>query len=389
MAFVDGMWSGVKKGLSKGRDLLDSASKADPKLLELVDKRLREQDNWNDVFSTKLIELLDKSDSTKAEIRQKLKALEEASRSQAELICAADEHRLLAGEYQKSSRILVNASQKYVQATELQFEAGELKVALKEESAAREQLLRAFGRAEALQVSLVNFGQEYERLNAVERDLISRASSLIGTAEQHEAAAKKEHADALQSLASALHRETEAGEKNSSAQHAHTEAARRLVEAAKRFDESTSLQNSAETKRKEAEELLQSATGELRKSISKQSQAEAENVVARESYEAANQALTAAKSEHTAATGVLERALSTAAEAESKHREAALAQELASSQLRTARRLVIACVAGSGVAAAWGVYFGTHSVWPYSWLAPTILTAFAVAFPLVAWRRTL
>jgi hypothetical protein len=82
MASMDDTWNWTKTKLKEARDLLDSVSKADPKVFELVNERLREQDEWNDVFSTKLIELLDKSDSIKAEIRQKLKAMEEASRNQ-------------------------------------------------------------------------------------------------------------------------------------------------------------------------------------------------------------------------------------------------------------------------------------------------------------------
>jgi DNA repair exonuclease SbcCD ATPase subunit len=45
----------------------------DPELVEKTLARLNEQDNWNDVFSTKLLELLDKIDQIKSEIRQRLR----------------------------------------------------------------------------------------------------------------------------------------------------------------------------------------------------------------------------------------------------------------------------------------------------------------------------
>lgn len=45
----------------------------DPELVEKTLGRLNEQDKWNDVFSTKLIELLDKIDEVKAEIRESLR----------------------------------------------------------------------------------------------------------------------------------------------------------------------------------------------------------------------------------------------------------------------------------------------------------------------------
>lgn len=56
--------------LKKVGDLL---SPSDPELVEKTLARLNEQDTWNDVFSTKLIEILDKIDQIKAEIRQRLR----------------------------------------------------------------------------------------------------------------------------------------------------------------------------------------------------------------------------------------------------------------------------------------------------------------------------
>jgi hypothetical protein len=56
--------------LKNVRDLL---SPSDPELVEKTLTRLNEQDTWNDVFSTKLIELLDKIDQVKSEIRQRLR----------------------------------------------------------------------------------------------------------------------------------------------------------------------------------------------------------------------------------------------------------------------------------------------------------------------------
>lgn len=48
----------------------------DPELVEKTLARIAEQDTWNDVFSTKLIELLDNIDSLKAEHREKLRGLQ-------------------------------------------------------------------------------------------------------------------------------------------------------------------------------------------------------------------------------------------------------------------------------------------------------------------------
>ncbi len=55
------------------RKVGDLLSPSDPELVEKTLARLNEQDTWNDVFSTKLIELLDKIDQIKSEIRQRLR----------------------------------------------------------------------------------------------------------------------------------------------------------------------------------------------------------------------------------------------------------------------------------------------------------------------------
>lgn len=60
--------------LKKAGDLL---SPNDPELVEKTLARLGEQDTWNDVFSTKLIELLDKIDKVKSDIRARLRIVDE------------------------------------------------------------------------------------------------------------------------------------------------------------------------------------------------------------------------------------------------------------------------------------------------------------------------
>lgn len=51
-------------------------SPQDPELVKLTLDRLAEQDKWNDVFSTKLIEVLDKIDILRKEHRTKLRELD-------------------------------------------------------------------------------------------------------------------------------------------------------------------------------------------------------------------------------------------------------------------------------------------------------------------------
>lgn len=55
----------------------DMVSPSDPELVEKTLARLAEQDHWNDLFSTKLIELLDKIDQIKGEIRDRIRRADE------------------------------------------------------------------------------------------------------------------------------------------------------------------------------------------------------------------------------------------------------------------------------------------------------------------------
>ena len=60
--------------------ILKLFSPSDPELVEKTLSRLAEQDTWNDVFSTKLIELLDKLDQIKHEIRERMRKADERIR---------------------------------------------------------------------------------------------------------------------------------------------------------------------------------------------------------------------------------------------------------------------------------------------------------------------
>jgi hypothetical protein len=137
-----------KDAAKKGIGYVDRLSKADPQVISLVNERLSEQDKWNDVFSTKLIELLDNNDAIRSEIRRRLDQITAASRSQQDLIRAAEEHRALNVDYQKTSAMLSAAQEKFVRAETILLDAAELR----ERSAAYEGAERQLAEArEALQ----------------------------------------------------------------------------------------------------------------------------------------------------------------------------------------------------------------------------------------------
>lgn len=53
-------------------------SPSDPVLVEKTLARIAEQDTWNDVFSTKLIDVLDNIDSLKSELRKRMRSVEQS-----------------------------------------------------------------------------------------------------------------------------------------------------------------------------------------------------------------------------------------------------------------------------------------------------------------------
>ena len=57
--------------------ILNTIGRNDPELVRLTLARLNEQDHWNDVFSTKLIDLLDNIDKIKSETRKCLREVTE------------------------------------------------------------------------------------------------------------------------------------------------------------------------------------------------------------------------------------------------------------------------------------------------------------------------
>lgn len=91
---------GVKSIMKFAGDLL---SPNDPELVQKTLTRIDEQDRWNDVFSTKLIELLDKQDGMRSDLRNKLTN-------------AAAELRATTEKLARAEGLAANAKQGYCQA---------------------------------------------------------------------------------------------------------------------------------------------------------------------------------------------------------------------------------------------------------------------------------
>lgn len=105
----------------------DLVSPNDPELIEKTLTRIDEQDKWNDVFSTKLIELLDNIDLLKAEIRQRMRTAESATQTAlASLEGAERAHQAAAESTLEAKRLLDQATSQLEGAQQRASEAAAL-----------------------------------------------------------------------------------------------------------------------------------------------------------------------------------------------------------------------------------------------------------------------
>jgi hypothetical protein len=103
--------------------LLDVFRKKDPGLAVRLQQRAEQQDQWNDVFSTKLIELLDKVDAIRSETFKRLRRAEELTIAEAALYEASTEHQRLAQGYKQAALSFQSATESLSSARELAAQA--------------------------------------------------------------------------------------------------------------------------------------------------------------------------------------------------------------------------------------------------------------------------
>lgn len=113
------------------REIGEFLSPNDPELVEKTLTRIAEQDTWNDVFSTKLIELLDNIDLLKTEHRQKLRAVETATQNASvSLEKAENAHNRAAENFREAKRTLNESARQLDRARDCTTESeGQLRAA--------------------------------------------------------------------------------------------------------------------------------------------------------------------------------------------------------------------------------------------------------------------
>jgi cation transport ATPase len=134
----------IKETLGKWGSLL---APKDPVLVEKTLMRIDEQDKWNDVFSTKLIELLDNIDNLKADVRERLRQAHAVLRAEAMLVDEASKLEEFQKKYENAQVALAEARLEHNYAKQAQDQATqELSQASAESNAAK----RGYGLAHQL-----------------------------------------------------------------------------------------------------------------------------------------------------------------------------------------------------------------------------------------------
>jgi chromosome segregation ATPase len=338
----------AKKGLAS----LGALGKVDKQVISLVHERLTEQDGWNDLFSTKLIELLDKTDAIRSEIRKRLDQISAASRAQQEVIRAAEEHRALNADYQKTSAALAAAQEKFARSEKILVDAADLK----QRSAAYEVAERQVAEArQALQKSVSTLEEARSTFQQAQQSTTHILEKVESSATAVESARK----DAESKLAIAL-------QKFDAANTGLSHSANAATQAAARYDKAT--------------EAAQTATAEHSAAISKLADAQS--------------ALDGSSKKLAEATCVQEKAAEDGQRAEERLNQATVEKQEAGVSLlkagslaRLAASYALVAVLAAVSICLWGVIRGVTAL-QYGSIAPAVMTVVAVAFGVYVWRKS-
>lgn len=358
MGLLDNLWDSAKGIGKKTLSAVDAVSKADPQVIKLVNERLTEQDKWNDVFSTKLIELLDKGDAVRAEIRKQLAKIVAASRAQEELLRAAEEHRTLNAEYQKTSATLAIAQEKFARAERILTDAEDLKQRVAAYSIAEGQLFEACQAQE----------QAATILKDANRQLSEVRQTTIGTLRNAESFAVRAEVACKESLCKFEEAQETYGKANTALLGANDV----LNEASGKYAEAQQAAKIASTNHTASSSRLDVAETMLRDASKQATEAAFCQTKASEDLKCA---------EALANTSEL---LFNQAAAEKLDADTALrkAEQLAR---RSAAYALVALVAAISIC-IWGVV-RSISLSQYSELAPAALTLLALCYGVYVWRK--
>ncbi len=284
----------------------------DPELVEKTLARLAEQDTWNDVFSTKLIELLDNIDAVKGEIRERMRKVESVTQAESLLLEEAAKTEALNHKLADTEKNL---------------------------DAARREFLEAKGQYTGA-----------EMLRTDSENLVSQAESRYSSARSLLEDANTGYQSAMELASSSGDAYRESSEKLQESSRAYKDATGKSAEArgsldaaSRRLDGAESAYHLAFQSEVEAKHLLERATSQLNEVLSLTNEAKRQ-------FEAAQGRLASAISTLTAAF---------------KRAECAEQKQLEAARLfRLTVRCATVAVALSWIATVWMGWFALRAVVP-------------------------
>jgi chromosome segregation ATPase len=243
----------------------------DPEVVKLTLCRLDEQDNWNDVFSTKLIELLDKIDAIKREIRERMRKADEriqkaesATQAESLLLEEAEKAENLANKLADAETTLIamrgefqTAKSQYEGAQQLREESEEILAEAESKFGGAQELLAEAAKRHQSGAGLAGAAQRAYR---EARGALEEASSSCATASQRLAEAQAIMDKAAQSLQAA-------DRAQQWAVHLATDARRIAEKASGDLNAARNLAEDAAIRLKSARDLADVATNDLQLAI--------------------------------------------------------------------------------------------------------------------------
>lgn len=236
--------------------LIDFAKWFGPEDTELVKKtltRIDEQDKWNDVFSTKLIELLDNIDGLKKEIRERMRRVESVKVAESVLLDEATRTEALNTKLLETETALANLRIQFLTAKD-HYQGAE---ALRKE--ASETIADAASRYKEAKGLAEGAAHEYRQAEEIGK---SSANAYMES-ERHLLRSSRDYNEAGKSLTEAAARLNSASQLHERAEHMKDEAKRMALEAKGTLDQSTGQLNRARATEEKATADLQEARQDL------------------------------------------------------------------------------------------------------------------------------
>ena len=231
------------------KHVVGAFSPEDPVLVQRTLARIAEQDTWNDVFSTKLIELLDNIDGLKHDLRERMRRIESVTRAESALLDEATRTESLNTKLAETEQALNQVRQELEVAKSRHQGADQLR---REAEAIFVEAEKRYREAWSLAENAV---LEYRK---AQEDRYSSASAYKGSAQELQRSSSEYHEANRLSVDARSSLDT-ASERLRRAECAQALAYQFTLEAQQSLDQSTFQQNDARSMQERATGYLDAA----------------------------------------------------------------------------------------------------------------------------------